>query len=182
MLASGAGWVTSLSITRQNRLWFAFHEQGEFHNSQGAQGTVRTSNNSWSLKIVKGGGGSLELRSDWFCSLPTPQPLPSTVTVAVLAGVTFLPWGAHMWHWHHGETRADLGLSLALLSSGIQGKVKLGPLPGVTQQTIRILLCRYTLLSRLQNTFTHIPLGFHSLLYDEGGKWGSHREHELKTT
>lgn len=185
MLASGAGWVTSLSITRQNRLWFAFHEPREFHNSQGAQGTVRTSNNSWSLKILKGGGGSLDVRSDWFCSLPTPQPLPSTtasVTAAVLAGVTFLLCGAHMWHWHHRETRVDLGLSLALLSGGIQGKVKPGPLLRVTQPTRRTLLCTCTLLSRLQNALTHIPLSFHSLLYDQVGKQGSHREHEVKAT
>lgn len=129
------------------------------------------------------GPWSLDLIGFVLCPQLKPLPsTPSTITAAALAGVTFLPWGGPMGHWHHGETRVDLGLSLALTFNGIQGKVKRGPLLGVPRQIRRISLCRCALLSKLQNTFTRVLLSFHALLYDQGGKQGSHREHEPRAT
>lgn len=58
---------------------------------------VSTSNDSWSLKIMKGEGGSLKLIPDWFGSLPTPAASPQHHHCGC-AGRCGFPsvWGPHV--------------------------------------------------------------------------------------
>lgn len=130
---------------------------------------------------MKRGGWSLELRSDRFCSLPTAQASPQHPQYhhcGCTGGGDFSSVGGPHGALASRGDKSGSGTQPCTAFNGIRGKVKRGPLLGVTRQIRRVSLSRCALLSKIQNTFTHVPLSFHSLFYDQGGKRGSHREHE----
>lgn len=145
MLAWRADSVTSLSIIRQNPLWFPFHKHSVFHKSQEAQGTIRTSNKGWSLKIVKAKKGSYPL--GFFSPL---HNTPSVSAVAALVGVTFLLHGATCGTGIMEAQEWICDSALSCFRKESEGKVRpeSSPRKSLFSRLIRIMPYTYILLSR----------------------------------